>query len=141
MARQLSHALPMVAHRPDSGIILCQNVKVCDKIDTCSFVILFQCNILCVLFCQHELNRQVVFVELMRMANSYLYVNFFPAITCPSLPVPTNGVKTGCTDIVSEPYDTHCSFSCNIGFNLIGSSTSRCLENQTWSAEAPICQG
>ncbi|KAL9960419.1 hypothetical protein ACROYT_G033874 [Oculina patagonica] len=62
------------------------------------------------------------------------------AIKCPTLIVPTSGVKTGCTDIVSEPYDTLCSFSCNVGHNLIGSSTRRCLENGTWSGETPYCQ-
>ena len=141
MARQLSRALPMVAHRQDSGIILCQNVKVCDKIDTFTFVILFQCSALGVLFCRHDLNPLAVSAELMKISNSYVYVNFSLAITCPSLPVPTNGVKTGCTDNVSEPYDTHCSFSCIVGFNRIGSSVRRCLENETWNGETPICQG
>ena len=138
MARQPSRALPMVTNRQDSGITLCQNVKVRDKIYTCTFVILFQCSALGVLFCQHELNPPAVKIK---MSNSYVYVNSSLAITCPSLPVPTNGVKTGCKEIVSELYDTHCSFSCNVGFNLTGSSASRCLENGTWSGKAPICQG
>ena len=63
------------------------------------------------------------------------------AIRCPSLSTPTNGVKTGCSDIVSELYDTHCSFTCTVGYNLIGSSIRRCLENGTWSGETSQCQG
>ena len=58
-----------------------------------------------------------------------------------SLPVPTSGVKAGCSDITSEPYDTHCSFSCNVGYNLTGSPVRRCLENGTWSGQTSYCQG
>lgn len=63
------------------------------------------------------------------------------AISCPSLSTPTNGVKTGCSGIVSELYDTHCSFACIVGYNLIGSSIRRCVENGTWSGETSECQG
>ena len=135
MARQPSRVLPMVTHRQDSGIILCQNVKVRDA---CRLTFCFNAMLLS---CLHDLNPPAVLVQLIKMSNSYVYVNFSLAITCPSLPVPTNGVKTGCTDVVSEPYDKHCSFSCKDGFRLIGPSVRRCLENETWSGEAPICQG
>ncbi|XP_015750073.1 PREDICTED: sushi, von Willebrand factor type A, EGF and pentraxin domain-containing protein 1-like [Acropora digitifera] len=62
------------------------------------------------------------------------------AIRCPSLSTPTSGVKTGCTDLAREPYNTQCSFSCNVGYNLIGSSVRRCLENGTWSGETSYCR-
>ncbi|XP_044183159.1 uncharacterized protein LOC114968057 isoform X2 [Acropora millepora] len=62
------------------------------------------------------------------------------AIRCPSLSTPTSGVKTGCTDPAREPYNTQCSFSCNVGYNLIGSSVRRCLENGTWSGETSYCR-
>jgi len=63
------------------------------------------------------------------------------AIRCPSLSVPTNGAKSDCSGIASELYDTHCSFSCNVGYNMIGSSVRRCLENGTWSGETTYCRG
>ncbi|KAL9960408.1 hypothetical protein ACROYT_G033860 [Oculina patagonica] len=62
------------------------------------------------------------------------------AIRCPSLPIPTNGFKNNCVNVVSEPYDTQCSFSCNVGYNLTGSPVRRCLENGTWSGEPSYCQ-
>ena len=62
-------------------------------------------------------------------------------IRCPSLPIPANGVKTGCRDPLSERYGTICSFSCNIGYNLTGSSRRQCLENKTWSGITFSCQG
>ncbi|PFX17351.1 Low-density lipoprotein receptor-related protein 6 [Stylophora pistillata] len=61
------------------------------------------------------------------------------SITCPSLPIPTNGGKRGCEDTVSELYDTLCSFYCNDGYSLVGSSVRRCLENGTWSGETSLC--
>lgn len=61
------------------------------------------------------------------------------SITCPSLPIPTNGDKRGCEDTVSELYDTLCSFYCNVGYSLVGSSVRRCLENGTWSGETSLC--
>ena len=60
-------------------------------------------------------------------------------ITCPSLPIPTNGGKKGCEDTVSELYDTLCSFYCSDGYSLVGSSARRCLENGTWSGETSLC--
>ena len=62
-------------------------------------------------------------------------------IRCPSLPIPDNGVKTGCRDPLSERYGTICSFSCNVGYNLTGSSRRQCLENKTWSGTTSSCQG
>jgi len=63
------------------------------------------------------------------------------AINCSSLPDPLNGSKTGCTNITSEPFDTRCKFSCNVGYSLVGSPIRRCLENGNWSGEKSHCQG
>ena len=60
---------------------------------------------------------------------------------CPSLPSPSNGVKTGCTDPLSERYGTVCSFACNVGYNLTGSSRRQCLKNEKWSGLGSSCQG
>ena len=70
----------------------------------------------------------------------YVYIVSTVAIRCLSLQVPENGVKTGCSDTTSEPYDKHCSFSCDVGFNLTGSAVRRCLENGSWSGQRPHCQ-
>ncbi|XP_015752647.1 PREDICTED: sushi, von Willebrand factor type A, EGF and pentraxin domain-containing protein 1-like, partial [Acropora digitifera] len=62
------------------------------------------------------------------------------AIRCPPLSTPINGVKTGCSGIASELYNAYCSFACSVGYNLIGASIRRCLENGTWSGETSQCQ-
>ena len=65
----------------------------------------------------------------------------FLAIMCPSLPSPSNGLKTGCANPLSEPYGTVCSFSCNTGYNLTGSPRRKCLENKKWSGLTSFCHG
>lgn len=61
-------------------------------------------------------------------------------VKCSSLPIPLNGFKVGCLGNISELYDSRCSFSCNVGYNLYGSSIRRCLQNGTWSGETSSCQ-
>ena len=63
------------------------------------------------------------------------------ATTCPSLSTPKNGSKTGCPHRTSEHYGVSCSFSCDIGYNLRGSLTRKCLENGTWSGFTSHCEG
>ena len=82
-----------------------------------------------------------LFVELTLGQIDTLNFSVSAAIRCPSLSTPTNGVKTGCSGSVSDLYDTQCSFTCTVGYNLIGSSIRRCLENGTWSGETSQCQG
>ena len=33
------------------------------------------------------------------------------------------------------------TYSCNTGYNLVGSSTRTCQATRVWSGNAPICQG
>ncbi|KAL9960422.1 hypothetical protein ACROYT_G033877 [Oculina patagonica] len=63
------------------------------------------------------------------------------AVTCPALQTPSNGNRQGCTGTTTESYNTVCLFSCNPGFNALGSPSRKCLENGTWSGQDFHCQG
>lgn len=41
----------------------------------------------------------------------------------------------------TEYYNTVCLFSCNAGFNAVGSLSRKCLENGIWSGQDFLCQG
>ena len=82
----------------------------------------------------------VIIIVVISYYKEIVYLSLL-VIRCPSLPIPANGVKTGCRDPLSERYGTICSFSCNIGYNLTGSSRRQCLENKTWSGITSSCQG
>ncbi|XP_015761127.1 PREDICTED: uncharacterized protein LOC107340287 [Acropora digitifera] len=62
------------------------------------------------------------------------------AIRCATLPTPSNGLKTGCSDPSFELYGTICSFSCKSGYKLTGSSRRQCLKNESWSGMDTSCQ-
>ncbi|PFX24406.1 sushi, von Willebrand factor type A, EGF and pentraxin domain-containing protein 1-like isoform X3 [Stylophora pistillata] len=62
------------------------------------------------------------------------------AIKCQSVPSPTNGRKTGCSGNATEVYGVRCSFTCNVGFRLFGSSSRYCLDNGTWSGQNSTCK-
>lgn len=51
--------------------------------------------------------------------------------------MPANGEST--------PTDTtegsEVTYSCNVGFNLVGSATRTCLSDGTWSGTEPTCEG
>ena len=64
-----------------------------------------------------------------------------PAVPCPALLAPFNGIRQGCTGTRTESYSTVCVFSCNIGFNAVGSLSRTCLENGKWSGQDFRCQG
>uniref|UniRef100_A0A670HRM2 p-selectin n=1 Tax=Podarcis muralis TaxID=64176 RepID=A0A670HRM2_PODMU len=62
------------------------------------------------------------------------------AVQCPSLQTPDNG-KGNC----SHPYDrfayhSSCIFSCNSGFELVGSEELECTDQGNWSRDVPICE-
>ncbi|XP_068694975.1 sushi, von Willebrand factor type A, EGF and pentraxin domain-containing protein 1-like isoform X1 [Montipora foliosa] len=58
------------------------------------------------------------------------------ARNCGSLPVPTNGSSFG--DLTTFP--NKIIFSCDDGFNLMGSVVRRCLANGTWSGNQLFCE-
>ncbi|XP_067025508.1 uncharacterized protein [Acropora muricata] len=62
------------------------------------------------------------------------------AIRCATLPTPSNGLKTGCSDPSFQQYGTICSFSCKAGYKLTGSSRRQCLKNDSWSGMDSACQ-
>lgn len=72
---------------------------------------------------------------------SFSLLTFSAAIKCTSLPVPSNGLKSGCSDPLSERYGTVCSFFCDVGYNLTGSPERQCQENGSWSGVTSSCQG
>jgi len=66
---------------------------------------------------------------------------FVSAVTCPALQTPPNGIRKDCTGTTTEYYNTVCLFSCNAGFNAVGSLSRKCLQNGTWSGQDFLCQG
>ena len=60
--------------------------------------------------------------------------------TCPSLNDPSNGMIS-CPlggDGVPDPGDT-CTYTCNTGYELTGSSVRTCQSDGSWSNGAPMC--
>ncbi|XP_061415395.1 LOW QUALITY PROTEIN: fibulin-7 [Lethenteron reissneri] len=55
--------------------------------------------------------------------------------SCPRLEAPPNGHRLGSKH--SSGHEAH--FVCDTGFLLTGASTRLCLDNGTWSGEAPYC--
>ena len=61
----------------------------------------------------------------------------FLARDCGDLPVPMNGSVTG----NETTYPNQLSFSCDDGFDLIGSTVRRCQADGKWSEEQATCKG
>ncbi|XP_078664132.1 P-selectin-like [Branchiostoma floridae x Branchiostoma belcheri] len=53
---------------------------------------------------------------------------------CPLLAAPTNGAVTG-----SNFYQDVATFTCDSGYDLVGSSSLTCQADATWSGTAPTC--
>ena len=56
-------------------------------------------------------------------------------ISCSNPGTPSNGYKIGSV----YSYNSSILFSCNTGYNLIGSSVLTCLANGSWDIDAPSC--
>ena len=77
----------------------------------------------------------------------YFYITFFIILftqiiiilghTCHTLLPPKNGSLT-CTD--DNKTNSTCSYSCDLGYQLIGSSQRTCQPNRTWSGVSPLCR-
>ena len=66
-----------------------------------------------------------------------LYV-FVYIVQCTSLSSPTNG-DMSCNSTGVSRYEDQCSFSCDPGSQLTGSSSRQCLSNGSWSGSDATC--
>ncbi|XP_065194494.1 uncharacterized protein LOC135825798 isoform X3 [Sycon ciliatum] len=57
-------------------------------------------------------------------------------VSCPDPGSPVNGSGT----LNSQHYNSVVSYQCDIGYDMSGSLTRRCLANKTWSATLPVCE-
>ncbi|CAH1269015.1 NOTCH2 [Branchiostoma lanceolatum] len=60
------------------------------------------------------------------------------AVTCPALPNPINGIKSGCDNPI-EAYNTSCSFQCNGGYSPKEAQHRICQQEGTWSGDTLHC--
>ena len=60
------------------------------------------------------------------------------AVDCGTMTIPANGQvsHTGGTT-----FGQTATYSCNTGYNLVGSSTRTCQSTGVWSGSTPTCQG
>jgi len=82
------------------------------------------------------------------------YIMFQSPITCSSLQIPTSG-SVECTRSPSSrtrkysgggqcPHNTHCTYRCNAGYQLLGANSTRCQGSthpSSWSSSKPSCRG
>ena len=56
-------------------------------------------------------------------------------VTCNDPGKPTNGTKYG----TNFTYTSTITYSCNVGYNLLGASSLTCLSNASWNGSKPLC--
>ena len=62
------------------------------------------------------------------------------SVSCPSLDAPVNGMITCLLGDDGVPsYEDTCTYTCNDGYELIGSATRTCQSDKSWSNSAPTC--
>ncbi|XP_061440224.1 P-selectin-like isoform X2 [Rhineura floridana] len=68
------------------------------------------------------------------------YVPICLAVQCPALQTPDNG-KGSCSHPYGHfAYQSSCMFSCNSGFELVGSEKLECTDQGNWTGDMPICE-
>ncbi len=85
---------------------------------------------------------QLVSVSKWILTNSHYLSSLLISGTCFDLPPLINGViayDAGFAD--SRPINTIATFTCDNGYTLTGGNFRQCLNDGTWSASAPTCQG
>ena len=59
---------------------------------------------------------------------------------CPSLSNPSNGmINCSLGDDGAPSYEDTCSFTCNTGYELIGSDARTCQNDGSWSGSDAVC--
>ncbi|XDV41607.1 hypothetical protein PO909_010443 [Leuciscus waleckii] len=53
---------------------------------------------------------------------------------------PPDHATVQCSDTTDFSYDSQCEYSCEEGYELKGSSTTRCTSTTEWSSKPPTCQ-
>ena len=80
-----------------------------------------------------------------RYVNSNGYISSFQflAVTCKALSNPQHGRLLNCDSQQDrdDEYGSICSFQCNEGYVMYGSSTLSCKTDGNWSSQAPRCEG
>ena len=62
------------------------------------------------------------------------------AISCPSLSEPSNGIiKCSVKNDRGFSYEDTCNFTCETGYELIGSESRTCQINGNWSGSIAMC--
>ena len=63
-------------------------------------------------------------------------------VTCSPLSDPSNGMMNcSLEDNKVFSYGNICSFTCDTGYELIGSGTRSCQSNGNWSGSVAMCSG
>ena len=60
------------------------------------------------------------------------------AVNCGTLTNPTNG---SVTHTAGTTFGRTATYSCNVGYNLVGGRNRTCQATAVWSGNAPTCQG
>ena len=70
-----------------------------------------------------------------------MFTNYITDIRCDNLSIPDNGNVSCSSNRVGVGYtgDT-CSFTCNTGYELIGSDTRTCQSDGSWSGSDSVCR-
>jgi len=91
--------------------------------------------------CKHSLCYAQVILLLYNCVVIVSVVYDYFAVPCRSLSDPTNGVMT-CSlgDDGIPSYEDTCSFTCNAGYELIGSDLRNCLSKRIWSGLESLCR-
>ena len=59
-------------------------------------------------------------------------------VNCSLLNMPTNGMII--CSLGDDGVEDTCNFTCNTGYELIGSETRTCLSNGSWSGDDVMCR-